>query len=37
MRSASSTSQLAWLFLSHSTLRTPSGRLEGFSIVVVYE
>jgi hypothetical protein len=37
MRSISSTSQLPWWFRSHSTLRTPSGRLEGCDIVAAYE
>src|SRR6476661_9878629 len=37
MCSVSSTSQLPWLFLSHSTDRTPSGRLDGCNIVAVYE
>jgi len=37
MCSTLSTSQLPWLFLSHSTYRTPSGRLDGCNIVAVYE
>jgi hypothetical protein len=37
MLSASSTSQFMWFVRSHSTLRTPSGRLDGCTIVEVYE